>query len=131
VWAVLLHTKGVALMSTSDVVPGARGTQPTGPRVVPSSATGWWATGLTVLGLAAWVILPIVTTLFRETYPLTDTVVMPVIGVVLIGAAAAFNLLSVLRWRQRSVLNIIAMAITVPAALFFTFMVVGEGLAGL
>ena len=118
-------------MSTSDVFCGAPASQPTGPRVVPSSGIGWWALGLSAIGLAAWVILPIITTIFGETYPITDTVLMPVIGVVLVDAAAVFNLLSVLMWKQRSVLSIIALAVTVPAGRFFTFFVVGESLAGL
>jgi len=99
--------------------------------VAPSRALGWWALVLTIAGLAAWIILPIVTTVFREVYPITDTVVMPIIGVVLIDVAAVFNLLVLVLWKERSVLNIVATALTIPAALFFTFMVVGEGLAGM
>jgi hypothetical protein len=74
--------------------------------------------------------LPIITITFRDKYPVTDTWVMPAIGTVLIDLAAVFNVLCVWPWRERSVLNIIAAALTVPSALFFTFMVVGESLAG-
>jgi hypothetical protein len=34
------------------------------------------------------------------------------------------------RWRERSVLNIIATILTVAIALFVTLMVVGEGISG-
>jgi hypothetical protein len=91
---------------------------------------GWWALGFSIVGLAAWVILPIITTVFRETFPITDTALMPIIGVVLIDIAAVFNALNVFVWKERSVLGIVAAAITIPAALFFTLMVVGEGLGG-
>lgn len=99
-------------------------------RLTPGSPLGWWAIGLAVLGLAAWVVLPMITMTFREAYPVTDTWVMPVIWLVLADVAAGFNVLCVWRWRERSVLNIVAVALTVPAALFVTIMVVGEGLAG-
>lgn len=71
-----------------------------------------------------------ITMTFRETYPVTDTWVMPVIWLVLADVAAGFNVLCVWRWKERSVLNIVAAALTIPAALFVTVMVVGEGLAG-
>ncbi|TFD79867.1 hypothetical protein [Cryobacterium fucosi] len=78
-----------------------------------------------MIGLASWLILPVVTTIFRETYPVTDTWVMPAIGTVRIDAAAVLNVLCVWLWRERSVLNVIALGVTVPLALVF---VVGEGL---
>ncbi|TXN30692.1 hypothetical protein FVP33_09280 [Lacisediminihabitans profunda] len=82
------------------------------------------------VGLGTWVVLPIITTLFAERYPVTDTFVMPVIGTVVILLAALFNVLSVWLWKQRSVLNIVALAVVAPAAIFFTFFVVGEGIGG-
>jgi hypothetical protein len=74
--------------------------------------------------------LPIITITFRDKYPVTDTWVMPAIGVVLIDLAAVFNILCVWPWRERSVLNIVAAVLTITSALFFTFMVVGESLTG-
>ena len=91
---------------------------------------GWSAIVLSALGLGSWVVLPLITTIFGETYPVTDSFVMPVIGTVLIDLAAVVNVLCVWLWRERSVLNIIALGLTVPLALFFTFFVVGEGLGG-
>ena len=117
-------------MSAHGVVSGEHTAATTAQRLVPGSAVGRWALVLSVLGLSAWVVLPVITGVFRETYPITDTVLMPVIGTILIDAAAAFNVFCVWRCKERSALNIIATILTIPAALFFTFMVVGEGLAG-
>jgi len=85
---------------------------------------------LTVIGIAAWVVLPIITTIFREKYPITDTWIMPAIGTVLIDVAAVFNLLCVWPWRERSVLNIVVAVLIIPIALLFTLIVVGESLGG-
>ncbi|MFL7807425.1 MAG: hypothetical protein AB8I80_02280 [Anaerolineae bacterium] len=98
--------------------------------IVPSTPVGWWALGLTMVAIASWVALPLLTINFRETYPITDTWVMPAIALVLTDLAAVFNVLCVWPWRERSILNIVATVLMVPAALFVTFMVVGEGLAG-
>lgn len=98
--------------------------------MVPKRAVGWWAFGLSVAGIAAWVILPVITTVFRESYPITDTAFMPIIGVALVDAAAIFNALDLFLWKERSVLNIVAAAITIPAALFLTLTFVGEGIGG-
>ncbi|MDA3937634.1 MAG: hypothetical protein PF636_12435 [Actinomycetota bacterium] len=116
-------------MSSSDSsLLKSTGAQATRHRT-PETPLGWWAIGLSVLGLAAGVVLPMISMTFRETYPVTDTWVMPVIWLALADVAAGFNVLSVWRWRERSVLNIVAVALIVPTALFVTFMVVGEGLA--
>jgi hypothetical protein len=98
--------------------------------ILPKTRFGWWALILTVIVLAVCAALPIITINFRDKYPITDTWVMPVIGTVLIDIAAVFNILCIWRWRERSVLNIVTAVLTIPTALFFTFMVIGEGLAG-
>jgi hypothetical protein len=98
--------------------------------VLPKKKAGRWALISTVIVIAACAALPVITITFRDTYPVTDTWVMPAIGTILIDVAAVFNVLCVWLWRERSVLNIIAAVLTIPSALFFTFMVVGEGLAG-
>jgi hypothetical protein len=98
--------------------------------IVPSTPVGWWALGLGAVAIASWVALPLITINFRDTYPITDTWVMPAIGVVLTDLAAVFDVLCIWPWRERSVLNIAAVVITIPAALFFTFIVVGEGISG-
>ena len=117
-------------MSTTDTTSHAPVPAPTGRGVVPRRSIGWWALAAAAVGLASWVVLPLITMNFRDTFPVTDTAVMPIIGVVLVDSAAVFNLLAVFRWKQRSVLNIVAVAVTAAAALFFTFIVVAEGLAG-
>jgi len=103
---------------------------PRGTTILPRTKAGWWTLGFTVIGIASWVVLPVITTIFRETYPVTDTWIMPAIGTVLIDLAAVFNLLCVWCWRERSVLNIVAAVLVIPMALLFTFIVVGESLGG-
>ena len=98
--------------------------------ILPKSKAGRWALVITVIVIAACVALPVITINLRDRYPVTDTWVMPAIGVVLIDSAAVFNILCVWPWRERSVLNILAAALTVLPALFFTFMVIGESIAG-
>ncbi len=98
--------------------------------LVPVSPIGRWAVVVAVIGLGAWVVLPLISMQFRETYPVTDTWVMPAIGVVVSDAAAVFNILAVWHWEERSVLNIVSAVLVVIAAVFFTFIVVAEGLAG-
>jgi hypothetical protein len=113
---------------TSDRAPAT----PRGARtaVLPGTTIGWWALVLSVIGGASWLVLPVITMTFRDTYPVTDTWVMPAIGTVLIDSAAVLNVLCVWRWRERSVMNIVAAALTVPTALLFTLIVVGESLGG-
>ncbi|HEX6954915.1 MAG TPA: hypothetical protein VF156_08555 [Agromyces sp.] len=96
----------------------------------PTQRIGWVAVIAAIIGLGAWIVLPLITTLFRETVPVTDTVVMPIIGVVLTLVAAVLNVLALTAWRQRNVLNLIAALLTAPAALVFLVFLVGEGLAG-
>ena len=96
----------------------------------PSRPIGWVALVAAVIGLGSWIVLPLITTLFREAFPITDTYVMPVIGSVLIAIAAVLNVIALWPARQRNVLNLLATILTVPAALFFLTFVIGEGVAG-
>lgn len=100
-------------------------------RVLPVTKAGWWALGLSVLGVISWVILPMITMVFREKYPVTNSYVMPLIGTVLIDIAAVFNILCLWHWRERSALNIALAVLVIPVAVFFTIIVVGEGIAGI
>lgn len=97
--------------------------------MLPQSTLGWVAAVFALLGLASFFVLPLITTLFRETYPITDTFVMPVIMVVLVDPAAALNAAAVIR-HERSVTNLVALVLTAASGAFVTFMVVGEGLGG-
>lgn len=119
-----------SVVSRKDSGKGQGTTGPAARRVTPGRAIGWWALGLSAVGLAAWVFLPVITVAYRETYPVTDSWMMPAIGLVLTDVAAAFNALCIWRFKERSVLNIVAAVLTMPAALFVTLMVAGEGLAG-
>lgn len=117
-------------MSHSSMAPGARISPSAGRRFLPDSTVGWCALAFSFVGLAAWVALPLITMAYRDTYPVTDTAVMPAIGVVLVDVAAVYDLLSVFRWKERSVLVVAATVVTVAAAVFFTFIVVAGGLSG-
>ena len=110
--------------------PAARDGTPWGSTVWPTAARGWVALGAAAVGLGSWVVLPVITSLFADAYPVTDTYVMPVIGLVLTVLAAVVNVLAVGPGRQRSAVGIVAAGLTVGAALFFGFFVIGEGLGG-
>ena len=110
--------------------PGARGDGSWGSTMWPTMVGGWVALGSAAVGLGSWIVLPLITSLFADTYPVTDTVVMPVIGLVLTVVAAIVNVLAVGPGRQRSAVGIVAAGLTVGATLFFGFFVIGEGLGG-
>lgn len=97
----------------------------------PASGGGWAAVAASLVGLGSWVVLPVITVNLRETYPVTDTWVMPAIGLALVLIAAVVDLVCLFVWRQRSVALWLLAALTVPFAAFATLMVVGEGLAGI
>jgi MFS family permease len=61
----------------------------------PTARSGWLALGAALVGLGSWIVLPVITTLFRDEYPVTDTAAMPVVGVVLVTLAAIINVLTV------------------------------------
>lgn len=96
----------------------------------PAARSGRLALWAAAVGLGSWLVLPLVTTVFRTTFPVTDTIVMPVIGLVLVVLAAIVNILVLWIGRQRSPMNIAATAVTVAASLFFGVFVIGEGLGG-
>lgn len=99
--------------------------------LLPQERSGKVAIWLSTIGFSSWVILPLITTFFRESAPITDTWVMPFIGVVLMLVAAVANVITFVFLRQRSVLNVVFLSVTTVYALFVTVMLVGEGLAGI
>ena len=101
-----------------------------GVRLMPATKAGSWALWMSAIGLASWVILPAITTIFREKYPITDSGLMPAIGAVLIDLAALSCVLALWRFRESSVLNIIAAALVIQAALMITLIVVGYAFGG-
>jgi hypothetical protein len=96
----------------------------------PTKPFGWVAIGAAVVGLGSWFVLPTITGLFRERYPITDTWVMPAVGMALIVIAGIINLLAVWPGRQRSVVNIVVAVVICSMAIFFSTFVIGEGLSG-
>jgi hypothetical protein len=96
------------------------------PHEKPGKVALWFAAGAFTL----WVILPMITGAFRETFPITDTWVMPFIGVLGVAIAAAVNLFTYVFNRQRSVMNLIALSLTVSFTVFSATFLIGEGLAG-
>jgi hypothetical protein len=97
----------------------------------PNIGISWWTLVASAVGIASWLILPVITMKLRDIYPITNTWVMPAIGTFLIDVAAILNIIVIWRCKERSILNIIAAILVIPMALFFTFFVVGEGLGGL
>lgn len=98
--------------------------------VAPQTPLAWIAIAVSLLAVVSWFALPLITMGYRDVYPITDTWVMPAILTVLTDAGAVLGIISVWTRTHRSVTNIVAVAIMIPAALFATLMVVGEGLAG-
>jgi len=97
--------------------------------VLPTSRLGWVALVAAAIGLGSWIVLPLLTGL-REQYPVTDTVVMPIIGLALTLIAALINVLAVWPGKQRSVLNILGAVLTGGVTLFFGVFVIGDVLGG-
>jgi hypothetical protein len=96
------------------------------PHEKPGKVALWFAASAFVL----WVVLPMITGAFRETVPVTDTWVMPFIGVLGVTIAAVVNLFTYVFNRQRSVMNLIALSLTVSFTVFTATFLIGEGLAG-
>ena len=109
---------------------GSSSSQAGGRGFWPRSALGWIAIALALVALASWVVFPMLTKAYRETYPVVDTWVMPSIAMALVDAAAILSLVSVWFRRERALLSIVMLVITVLAGLFFTFIVVGEAIGG-
>ena len=96
----------------------------------PHEKSGKVALWFTFGAFLLWIILPMITGAFRETYPVTDTWVMPSIGVIGVAVAAAVNLFAYVVKRQRSAVNLTAMSITLCFTFFSALFLIGEGIAG-
>lgn len=96
----------------------------------PQTLLGTWAALLSLLAVVSWFVMPAITMAYRDVYPITDTWVMPAISVALTDAAALLGVLAVWRGHERSILNLVLLVILFLAGLFFTWMLIGEGLAG-
>lgn len=98
--------------------------------VWPNSTIGWLALGFSVTAAISLVIFPLITTLFRKIYPITDTWIMPTIQISVMDLAAIINVYVVWRVKERAAMNIVAAALVIPMALLFTFMLIGETMGG-
>jgi cytochrome c biogenesis factor len=78
--------------------------------------------------VAAFIGFPLITMAYRSAYPIVDTWVIPAAMTVLVDAAAILSVLAVWRGRERSVLSILTLVLSVLTALFTTMMVVGESI---
>jgi len=96
--------------------------------VWPDTGLGWWAVAIAAVAVASFVGFPLITMAYRTAYPIVDTWVMPAAMTVLIDAAAILSVLAVWRARERSVLSILTLVLSVLAAVFTTVMVVGESM---
>jgi hypothetical protein len=107
---------------------GSTLSQAKGRRFWPRSTFSWIAIALGLVALASWVVFPVLTMAYRERYPVVDTWVMPALATTLVDVAAILNLVTVWFRRERSLLSIVILVVTILAGLFFTFMVVGEAI---
>jgi hypothetical protein len=86
------------------------------------------AIALGIVALASWVAFPLISMAYRERCPVVDTWVMPAIAMTIMDGAAILNTVTVWIRRERSVLSIVTLVVTILAGLFSTFMVVGEAI---
>jgi hypothetical protein len=118
----------------SDVVPVSTGVPPARRvgfgGVKPQTQLGRWGIVVAIVAVVFTFSLPLVTSAFRETYGITDSWVMPVVGVIALDAAAIVNLLAIVWKKERSLTSLIVTAVVGFMGAFFTLFVVGEGLAG-
>jgi UDP-N-acetylmuramyl pentapeptide phosphotransferase/UDP-N-acetylglucosamine-1-phosphate transferase len=92
---------------------------------LPQSRLGMWAVLAGIFSLSLWGILPLVTMTYRETYPITNTWVMPTIGGVTSIIVALLNVY-VVWWRdQRAWFNLFSMVVLVIVALMSLLVLVG------
>lgn len=97
----------------------------------PKERSGKFSLLIGVLAFGIGFLLPVITGIFGETYPITDSWVMPTIGVAAMIIAAVSNIFTYTFMRQRSVANLIMLSITVFWACFTATFLIGEGLAGI
>jgi hypothetical protein len=91
--------------------------------VWPVKRLGWWAVATTAVALASFFAFPLITMAYRTTYPIVDTWIMPAALAMLADAAAVLSVLAI--WRERSLLGILVLVMSVPAALITTLVVLG------
>jgi hypothetical protein len=117
-----------ASFDNSNKIPAAPG--PNRVAITPQTTLGRWTLVMTLIAIASWWAFPRITGAYRDTFPITDTWIMPAILMVITDVAAALSVLAIWRNHERSILVLMAAGVMVPSALFVSLMVIGEGLAG-
>jgi hypothetical protein len=83
---------------------------------------------MTIIALVAIIAFPLITVTFRQVYPLVDTWVMPAMLIVLVDASAIMNILAVWRGLEHCVISILALILSMQAALCVTTMLISEAI---
>lgn len=97
---------------------------------LPKSALGWWGFALTVAFFPLFIVVTRSTDWFLAHAPFfANTPFFPILFVVYIDLTAVMSIVSVVRNRERSVLVIFALVVSVAFGLFATAFLVGEALA--
>ena len=85
---------------------------------------------MAAIALMSLIVLPSITMVFRETYPVVDTWVMPAINTVLLDTAAVVALFAIWLKGERSAAGILSFVLTAPIGLFITLSVLSEVTGG-
>ena len=81
--------------------------------VMPTSGAGWLAIGLTVAGVASLIAVMVMASAANDPGAVDNGIMIA--AIVLLFGAALISLLCVTLWRQRSVLNILAVVVCAGA----------------
>ncbi|MHB1018335.1 MAG: hypothetical protein ACYC2X_10695 [Coriobacteriia bacterium] len=81
--------------------------------VMPTRAVGWLAVGLTVAGIASLIAVMVMAAAANDPSAVDNRIMIA--SIVLLVGAGLISLLSVSLWRQRSVLNILAVVVCAGA----------------
>lgn len=119
--------------SAPDAQPASGSTAPRSsvPPTWPATGLGRTSLALSIVALVSIVALPLTTALFGETVPLTDTVMMPLIGTALLLTASVLGVVAVSMRRHRSVVTIALLTAVLAATVFIAPIVIGEALGEL
>jgi hypothetical protein len=96
----------------------------------PTSWVGWASVVSVAIAVIVTIALPIITTVFGERYPATDSYAMPLIGTITLVIASLIAVLALWPGHQYSAATVVAAVVVVPLTLFIAPIVIGEGIAG-
>ena len=92
--------------------PGAQSTERTSA-VMPTSGVGWLAVGLTVVGVASLIAVMGMAAAANDPSAVDNRIMIA--SIVLLVGASLISLLCITLWKQRSVLNILAVVVCAGA----------------